>query len=216
MSKWIIFCMFFLFIFACTFNYDDESPDQEEMPNLIMENVEYIRIRSADPVARFVAERAERFEESQRMVLFTFSFEQYGEKGTEVNAIGGAGFATVDIESGDINMSDGVTIEIESEDIIIETSRLEWKDEPRILLSGDEDMVNIFQSDGTVFSGTGFRAEARIRSWEFNTGVSGIFVHEDKEETAAEPVPVPEIEAPKTNEEQSEEQSEEQNTEGVP
>jgi hypothetical protein len=91
-----------------------------------MENVEYVRIRSSDPVARFQAERAERYERQGMMKIQNFVFEQYGERGEEVNAYGKAGSASVNIESGDIFMDRGVRIEVESEDIILETNQLEW------------------------------------------------------------------------------------------
>jgi hypothetical protein len=51
-----------------------------------MENVEYVRVRSADPQARFQAERLERYEERRIIQLRNFSFEQFGNRGEDVNA----------------------------------------------------------------------------------------------------------------------------------
>jgi hypothetical protein len=90
-------------------------------------------------------------------------------------------------------MDKGVRIEVDSEDLIIETNKLEWKDEPRTLASGEEDAVNIYQDKGTSFTGIGLNANARKRTWEFKGIVSGLFVHEDKEE-AIEEIEVPEDE----------------------
>jgi len=166
---------------SCTFDYGENESSNNDLPDLIMENVEYVRVRSADPVARFQADRAERYEKQGIMKLQNLTFEQYGERGEEVNTVGWAGNASVDIETGDIFMDRGVRIEVESEDIIIETYQLEWKDEPRTITSGERDEVNVYREDGTSFSGIGLRADARSRTWEFAGRVSGTYIYEDEE-----------------------------------
>jgi LPS export ABC transporter protein LptC len=183
-ARFLLFALCFppLFAVSCTFDYgQNERPDANQ-PDIMMENVEYVRVRSADPLARFKAERAERYEELGIMSLRNFSFEQFGNHGEDVNAYGRAGSAEAEIDSGNINMDNGVTIEVSSEDIIIETQRLEWKDKERLLLGGEANAVNISQSSGTGFSGIGFRADARRRTWEFSGGVSGTYIHEDEED----------------------------------
>jgi LPS export ABC transporter protein LptC len=167
---------------SCTFDYGQGDSSEEELPDLVMNNVEYVRIRSADPQARFHAELAERYDKKRKMELTNLRFEQYGEHGNEINAYGAAGNATVDIDSGDINMKSGVRIEVESEDIIIETDRLEWLDENKTLSAGEEDAVNIYRENGTSFTGIGFQADARNRKWEFNGTVSGTYIYDDEEE----------------------------------
>ena len=179
----IVMCNIFIFLAAsCTFDYGSTEGEERLNPDLVMENVEYVRVRSSDPIARFQAERAERYEKQGVMKLMHFSFEQYGEKGEEVNAVGQAGFASVDIQSGDVSMSDAVRLEVESEDIILETEMLEWKDELRTLSSGSKE-VTIIQESGTRFTGLGLFVEARKRTWEFTGVVSGVYISEDDEES---------------------------------
>jgi len=170
---------------ACSFDYGDRTgAGDRDTPDIVMENVEYVRVRAADIQARFLAERAERFEDRQIMELRNFSFEQF-EQG-DVNAFGRAGSASVELDSLDIFMTDGVRLEVESEEIAIETRRLEWRDTTRILLGGNEDEVHISRDDGTAFAGMGFRADARQRTWEFSGAVIGTYVHEDDEEEQEE------------------------------
>jgi LPS export ABC transporter protein LptC len=177
-----IICILFLITLSCTFDYGETEGAERELPDLVMLNVEYIRVRSADPIARVQAERAERYEKQGVMKLENFTFEQYGDKGNEVNTQGGAGNASVDINSGDITMTNGVRLEVESEDIVIETNQLEWKDETHILSTGAEDEVNVFRENGTHFTGTGLTADARSRSFEFAGDVGGSYIQEDEEE----------------------------------
>ena len=185
----LAFCCITLVFLAdsCSFDYGQGDETDGNQPDIVMENVEYVRVRSADPIARFSAERAERYEERQIMELRNFTFEQFGDHGEEINAIGKAGAASVEIDSGNVSMAEGVRIEVESEDIIIETKQLQWMDKERILSAGEKDQVNIYQSNGTAFIGIGFRADARRRSWEFSGSVGGTYIHDDEEEAEAVP-----------------------------
>jgi len=178
----IIFFSIIILFASCTFDYGHSGDGEKTTPDLIMENVEYVRIRAGDPVAFFRAERAERYEAQGIMKLTNFSFEQYGESIEEINTLGSAGFATIHIESGDFTMDNGVRIEIESEDVILETKQLEWKDETRILTTGNGEEVHIFQESGTHFIGIGLIANARERTYEFTGMVSGTFISVDDEE----------------------------------
>jgi LPS export ABC transporter protein LptC len=177
------FCiLIILFSFSCTFDYGDSESSGDEEPDMIMENVDYVRVRSADPLARIRAERVERYEKQSIIKLQNLSFEQYGNRGNEVNVLGRVGFALVEIESGDIYMDNGVKLEVQTEDIILETDQLEWKDEPRIISSNENQEVFIYKDNGTRFSGTGLYADSRLRTWEFLGIVRGTYVQDDAEE----------------------------------
>ena len=178
---------------ACSFDYGSQESSDKSQPDIVMESVEYVRVKSLDPQARFQAERVERYEERRIMELRNFSFEQFGNKGEDTNASGRAGSATIEIDSMDIRMGNNVRIEVDSENIAIETLWLEWKDKVRTLTGGENEAVSVFRDDGTAFTGTGFKANARMRSWEFSGAVSGsYFQDEDKEKTAAEESPAAE------------------------
>ena len=183
-----LFTILILLLASCSFDYGDQERSNKDQPDLIMEDVDYVRVRSADPQARFQAERLERYEERRIMHLRNFSFEQFGNRGEDVNASGRAGSASVEIDSGDIRMDNGVRIEVDSEDLAIETLWLQWKDKERTLASGEEEKVNIYQENGTAFTGIGFHANARWRTWEFIGNVGGAYTYEDdeEEETLAE------------------------------
>ena len=182
-GKKLPYSLLLLFLLSsCSFDYGNQEGLGDDQPDLIMEDVEYVRIRSADPQARFQAERLERYEERRIMELRNFSFEQFGNRGEDVNASGRAGSASVEIDSGDIRMDNGVRIDVDSEDLAIETRWLEWKDKERLLTGGEKEEVNIYQENGTFFTGTGFYADARRRTWEFSGNVGGTYVKEDDEE----------------------------------
>jgi LPS export ABC transporter protein LptC len=171
---------------ACSFDYGSSLSGEEETPDIIMNDVEYVRVRDGDPQVRFKAELVERYEESRIMELSNFSFEQFERRGGTINATGSAGTAHVELDSGDINLAAGVTLAVESEDIVIETAKLDWKDEQRDLSGDKSDLVKIDRANGTSFSGRGFSANARSRTWGFSGGISGTYIHDDEDEESGE------------------------------
>ncbi|GHV87263.1 hypothetical protein AGMMS50255_5590 [Spirochaetia bacterium] len=184
LRKALIALSVFLIISACSFDYGEISDENSGLPDIVMTDVEYVRVRGGDPQVRFRAELAERYEDRQVMDLLNFSFEQFDHHGEEVNAVGHAGTAHVELDSGNINLRDGVSIAVDSEDMTIETGRLDWMDKERILAGDAGDEVRILRENGTSFNGTGFTANARNRTWEFTGGVGGTYIHDDEDESA--------------------------------
>ncbi|GHT56266.1 hypothetical protein FACS1894109_04670 [Spirochaetia bacterium] len=184
--QFLIALSVFLLMNACSFDYGDDAGEDGGLPDIVMADVEYVRVRSGDPQVRFRAELAERYEERQVMELRNFTFEQFDHHGAEVNAVGHAGTAHVELDSGNVNLRDGVSIVVDSEDMTIETTKLDWADKERILSGDAEDEVNIFRENGTSFNGRGFTVNARSRTWEFTGDVGGTYVHDDDEDEDTE------------------------------
>ncbi len=111
-----------------------------------------------------------------------------------MEAAGAAGSALVQLESGDTELSGGVQIVVESEDLVIETDSLTWRDEDRLLVGKSDEEVLLKRSDGAVLSGEGFRSDARRHSWEFSGPVSGTYIDDkdDEEAKSAEESAAPE------------------------
>jgi LPS export ABC transporter protein LptC len=169
---------------ACSFDYGNTADDKDGRPDMRMTDLEYVRVRGGEPVVRIRAESAERYENKQIMKLDRFSFE-YFTGGDTVSTSGWAGRASVELNTGDVRLNEGVRVFVESEDITIETDDLSWEDGEKRISGGTA--VHISRSGGTRFSGRGFSADARSRTWVFEDGVEGSYVHTD-EEAAEEPV----------------------------
>jgi len=169
---------------SCSFDYSAGRESERNKPDIIMEDIEYTRVRGGDLLVHFQAEYAERWEDKQIMEFRNFVFTQMEDKGETINAEGWAGAAVVQTGSGDISLSDGVKIDIKSEDIIIRTEGLEWIDKEKHLYGPASEDVEIESSEGTSFIGRGFSADARNRTWAFSGRVEGRYVEtEDEEET---------------------------------
>ena len=176
-----------LLLAACSFDYGDTSDSDKNRPDIVMEDVEYVRVRGGDVQVRFQAEYVERWEDSQTMELTAFSFEHLENNEGDIDAEGQAGSASVQLDTGNVSFKGGVKISVESEDIIIETRGLEWRDKERLLFGGEDDEVYIERSDGTSFTGRGFSANIRSRTWAFSGEVKGTYVEEDEADEEAVP-----------------------------
>ncbi|MDR2900326.1 MAG: LPS export ABC transporter periplasmic protein LptC [Treponema sp.] len=171
---------FFLFV-GCSFDYGQTNDSSEEQPEIIMLDVEYVRVENGEPMLQFKAEKAEQYEESRTMKLSNFSFTQFNQDEEKEDTSGFAGSGVIDLDSKDVALKDGVYVDAASEDMQISTEVLHWKDEEKELDSGAED-VFVERPDGTTLSGSGFSADLRTRTWEFSSSISGTYVYEEKEE----------------------------------
>jgi hypothetical protein len=193
-------------LFSCSFDYSDSGVADDNEPDIVMEKVEYTRFRDGELDLRFSAEEARRYEKKQLMELNNFFFEQYaagasqagasqggenqagetqggegGDPAVQADVIGSGGSAVIELGPGNVRISDGVRVQVDSEDMRIETSSLSWKDEDRLLESGQGGQVLIERSDGTMMKGRSFSADTRRKTWEFADGIEGTYVHEEEE-----------------------------------
>jgi LPS export ABC transporter protein LptC len=176
---------------SCSFDYGSVETLDETRPDLIMTDVEYVRVRDGKPLVRLQAESAERFEKARKMNVRSPRFEQFLPDGTG-GAKGVAASAEIDLATGDVFMSGGVSVSVPDEDVLIETEALSWKDEAKGLTGPENGAVLIKKGDGTYLSGIGFAADARSRSWDFTGTVNGTWVDsEDSPKTPAESDSVP-------------------------
>ncbi|MDR1219159.1 MAG: LPS export ABC transporter periplasmic protein LptC [Treponema sp.] len=175
-------CLLPLILLAsCSFDYGATTAETSDQPDIIMNEVEYVRVRNGDPIVRFKADTAERYEKKQVMSVWEFEFEQFQNHGEEVNVQGSVGAAQIEIDTGNVQMQDGIRIDVISDDISIRTNMLFWEDKTRAISAGKEDEVRIERSDGTSFSGKGFSANAREQIFTFDDGIQGVYFEEDEE-----------------------------------
>lgn len=181
-EKKIIACfaaMVFLLL-GCSFDYGQLEASGEEQPEIVMHNVEYVRVENGEPMVQFKAEKAEQYEESRTMKLSNFSFTQFNRN--EEDTLGFAGSGIINLDSKDVVLNNGVRIDAASEDMQISANEINWKDKTKELDAGSGEEVLIEQSDGTIIRGKGFSADLRSRTWEFSSGISGTYVHTEETE----------------------------------
>jgi LPS export ABC transporter protein LptC len=167
---------------GCSFDYGNQEAEESTLPDIVMENLDYVRVRSGSPQAHFTAERAERYDRRRTMELSGVQFEQYNLATGELDAKGSAGGAEIELANGNVTLKDGIDLSVESEEITLETEWLAWDDKKRELKGKEEAAVVIKKSGGTDFRGVGLSADVRSRQWEFANGAEGAFEQDDEED----------------------------------
>jgi LPS export ABC transporter protein LptC len=172
-----------LSICACTFDYGfSDGLNVNNEPDLVMRDVEYVRMVNAQPLVRLRADEVRRYEASHTMELDNFSFEQFnaapsgGGQTPEVNVLGGGGSAKVQTDTGNLVLNN-VYVDVKSEEISLNTRYLAWDDKQRLLTAPGD--VNITRPNGTKISGRGLSADIRRRSWQFDANVRGDIVEDN-------------------------------------
>lgn len=179
-------CVLFLAAASCSFDYGTLSEEEaRSAPDVVMSDVEYVRVRDGKPVVRLQAETVERYEKDRRMIVAFPRFFQYASDGEE-GASGGASSAVVDLASGDVSLYGAVVLSVPREEMVIETDMLSWFDQDRVLSGDAESPVLVKKADCSFLSGFGFSADARRKSWTLSGSVSGTLVEDDED---GEPAP---------------------------
>ncbi|GMO39530.1 MAG: hypothetical protein Ta2B_19270 [Termitinemataceae bacterium] len=169
---------------SCHFDYGEDDEYKSTLPDITMEQLEYVRVKNGNLVARMEAEIGDRYEERHVMELKNFNFEQYDVSSGDVDALGTGGKAVVELDTGNVQMSEDININVESEDFDITTEKFDWKDKSKTLTGPTNSPVNIERSDGTTMRGNGFSADLRTKTWIFSSQVDGVYVFEDEEDEA--------------------------------
>jgi LPS export ABC transporter protein LptC len=164
---------------SCSFNYGEQDNETSVLPDISMTNMNYVRVENGRPTVRFYAESADRYEKSRTMELFNYGFEQYNRETGEADAKGTGGKAKIEMETRDVIMEESVSVQVKSEDMAIDTKTLRWSNSQKELSSPEDSPVHIKDPDGTDFTGSGFSANTKKRTWEFTAGVSGTYVQDD-------------------------------------
>ena len=173
---------YIILISACSFSYDAFSENEDD-PNLIMENVEYVRIVKGNPEIRVLAEEVRRYEAKHILEADNFSFEQYNAAPErqpaipDVNAWGKAGKVRLETDTNNFSMAGKIAIDVVSEDISIKTEEVSWQDKERLLHAPGA--VHITRSSGTSLEGSGLSVDARTRDWQFQSPVAGSIIEDD-------------------------------------
>jgi LPS export ABC transporter protein LptC len=181
-SAWIFLT---LLLAACSFDYDASAGDFDNDPDVVMKDVEYVRMENALPVVRIRSKEARRYEAKHAMEMDGFSFEQYNPTLPEnaeipdINVRGDGGSVRIETDSRNLTMAGGVSIDVQSEDFSLRTETLSWEDKDRLISAPGE--VTVTRSDGTRLSGRNLSADTRRREWRFEEAVSGDIVEEDEE-----------------------------------
>ncbi len=165
---------------ACSFDYSSVSESKSEGPDLVMQDVDYVRVRDGKIALHMQADQIDRFEKKRLLQVQNIRFEQFSKENSSPEAVGSAGYAQFWTATSDASFAEGVRITVSSENLSVESSTLQWNNDQKKLFGPQNDQVLLKRKDGSILSGKGFSADGRSKSWTFAGPVSGVYQEESK------------------------------------
>lgn len=183
-------CVFFAGMFcACSINYHEgqiAEELEETVPNIRMTELRH-RVATKDRlIMEVTAKSSESFEALKKIVIFGVAFQEYEQDGTLISE-GRAGSVVYHTDTKNAEIEGDIELVSHREEGSVRARRLYWDDERRFLSGSPDEVTEIFDEDGSSFSGTGFEADIKRLIISFLDTVDGNYVVDDAEdETEAE------------------------------
>ena len=163
---------------ACSFDYSAITETESDKPDLVMQDVDYVRVTDGKISLHMQADQVDRYEKKRLLQVQNIRFEQFSKDSTEPDALGTAGIAQFWTATSDAAFTNGVRIFIKSEDLSVEAKSLQWNDSKKKLSGPQDDQVLLKKTDGSILVGKSFSADGRSRTWQFAGAVSGTYQEE--------------------------------------
>jgi LPS export ABC transporter protein LptC len=166
---------------GCSINYREGQMAEEleaTVPNIRMTGLRY-RVANKDRlIMNMSASLSESFESAKRISIYDVAFWEYAEDGG-LTAEGRADSVTYFTDTKNAEIAGHIEIISHREKGGIRTERLYWDDARRFLSSAPGAETEIFDEDGSVFTGTGFEADIKRLVISFMEAVQGNYVVPD-------------------------------------
>ena len=173
---------------SCSINYregqvaDDLS---DTVPNIRMTGLRH-RVANKDRlIMEMTAQLSESYEGAKRISLSGVNFREFGSAG-ELTAEGKADSVTYYTDTKNAEIAGNIELVSHREKGGIRAQTLYWDDKRRFLSSKPDETTEVFDEDGSHFSGKGFEADIKRLIVTFLQSVDGNYVVADEDTTENE------------------------------
>lgn len=168
---------------SCSVNYDNIYETEGTIPELMLDDAVFKRVKDGKATSQIQSERLEEFKESGRVLAQNIQFETKNDDG-KVNSFGSAGIMNADTKSEVYEFYNGIHIEAPERGVTIDGESLRWNGKTEQLV-GQKNSPLTIKKDGVTLTGHGFSASAISESFNFASNVGGLFVDKKEEEGEA-------------------------------
>lgn len=185
MKPFRLFIGIFLAVAAasCSVNYDNIYETEGTIPELMLDDAVFKRVKDGKATSQIQSERLEEFKESGRVLAQNIQFETKNGDG-KVNSFGRAGIMNADTKSEVYEFYNGIHIEAPERGVTIDGESLRWNGKTEQLV-GQKNSPLTIKKDGVTLTGHGFSASAISESFNFASNVGGLYVDKKEEEGEA-------------------------------
>lgn len=165
---------------SCSVNYDNIYETEGTIPELMLDDAVFKRVKDSRVNSQIQSERLEEFKDSGKVLAQNIRFETKNDDG-KVNSFGSAGLMKADTKKEVYEFFNGIHIEAPERGVTIDGESLRWNGKTEQLV-GEKDKALTIKKDGITLSGKGFSASAISESFNFASNVGGSYKDEEEEE----------------------------------
>jgi len=173
---------------ACSFDYKEAMVAEEisgGTPNAVVINLEETVIKKGTIAYSLKAERAETYDKRNLTVFTNIQFIEYDKDG-ETATEGEVGNANYFSDTENMEFDKSFKLESLQQGYFIEGDSLFWDGKEKVLISDFEKEITIGKENGSYIKGKGFNSKASNNSFNFEGGVTGIYISEDDDDEEGE------------------------------
>ena len=163
---------------SCSVNYDNIYDTEGTVPELMLDEAVFKRIKDSKVSSEIQSKRLEEFKDGGTVLAQDIQFESKDDEG-KVNSFGNAGLMKADTNNEVYEFYQGIHIEAPERGFVIDGESLRWNGKTE-QLTGEKGKPVTIKKDGVTLSGSGFSASAISESFSFSSNVGGSYV--DKKE----------------------------------
>lgn len=168
---------------SCSVNYDNIYDTEGTVPELMLDEAVFKRVRDSKVSSEIQSKRLEEFKDGGTVLAQDIQFESKNDDG-QVNSFGSAGLMKADTQNEVYEFYKGIHIEAPDRGFVIDGESLRWNGKTE-QLTGEKDKAVTIKKDGVVLSGNGFSASAISESFSFASNVGGVYIDKKEEEGEA-------------------------------
>lgn len=167
---------------SCSVNYDNIYDTEGTVPELMLDEAVFKRVKDGKATSQIQSERLEEFKDGGKVLAQNIQFETKNDDG-QVNSFGQAGLMKADTNEELYEFFNGIHIEAPERGLVIDGESLRWNGKTE-QLTGEKNKSVTIKKDGVTLSGNGFSASAISESFSFSSNVGGVYI--DKKEDDGE------------------------------
>lgn len=170
---------------GCSLDYGTELAEEigDGTPDAVVLGFEHTVVENGSPRFRISADRGESYRALEKMKLSGVKFVEYSPDGDgEVVSEGSADSAVLYTDTESAEMSGSVRLRSARDGVTVSSAYLKWDGEAKTLESRADAVTTLADDDGSSLSGSGFRVDARTRSFGFGRRVDGAYSGGDEAE----------------------------------
>jgi len=169
---------------SCSVNYDNIYETEGTIPELMLDEAVFKRVKDGKATSQIQSERLEEFKDSGKVLAKDIKFETTNDDG-KVNSFGSAGLMKADTKKEVYEFFNGIHIEAPERGVTIDGESLRWNGKTEQLV-GEKTKPLTIKKDGISLTGHGFSASAISESFNFASMVYGNYKDEEKDEAQGE------------------------------